>query len=519
MTKSKRWFTYASAAWGGFLALAVEVSLARLLRPWFGDMLFVWAAIIGFVLLYLALGNILGGRWSRQATPTHLALILFMAGLGIYLLPWMSHPLLRLAQSGMRTYQVTVPAAAMGVILVILAWPLTLLGTITPISVHLLATSSGEQGGIVGRVLAVSTVASLAGAFAPVFVLLPHLGTRGTFYTLGLAAMAWALFTGNLVRRGRWWVVGAVILGILSLAAWAHVHDPIKGQDPSGRGRVLYEGESAYNFIQVSEVDGEHWLRLNEGEGLHSVWRPEDGLSVGIWDYFLLAPCFMPEPHTSPQSLLVIGLAGGTIPTLYKHAFGDIPMVGVELDPQVVQVAYQFFGLDALPSLRVWVGDGRLYLIQHDTRFDVVAVDAYRPPYIPFHLTTAEFFRLTRDHLTERGVVAVNVARTAEDDRLVRSIAATMHHVFPTVFIVDEPLAGAAWGNSLVVGTRVPITEETVRGRMREASNPYVRAVAEEALPRVRMSTDRTPVWTDDRAPVEQVIHSIMWEFLTGKGG
>ncbi len=517
MIETPRPIVYASAAWGGFLSLAVEVSLARLLRPWFGDMLFVWAAIIGFVLLYLALGNLLGGRWSAHASLSRLVAVLFFSGLGIYLLPWVSFPLLRLAQAGMRVYDIAVPAAAMAVILVLLAWPLTLLGTVTPLSVRLLAPVPGEEGRIVGRILAVSTAASLLGAFLPVFLLLPHLGTRGTFSLLGLLAMVWALLLWVWERGWRWGAGGLLILIALSVASIANARAPIKGRDPSGRGRVLFEGESAYNFVQVTEVNGERWLRLNEGEGLHSVWRPDEDLSYGIWDYFLLAPCFTPQPNAAPRSLLVIGLAGGTIPTLYDHAFGHIRMVGVELDPLVVRVAYRYFGLNDLPSLRAVVGDGRLYLVQHTDRFDVIAVDAYRPPYIPFHLTTVEFFRLVRTHLTEGGVVAVNVARTAEDERLVQAIASTMRAAFPSVFIVDEPLDGAAWGNALVVGTMTPMTVEQVEEHMARVENPYVRAVAAEARQYLRPAIATSPVWTDDRAPVEQVVHRIMWRFLVGR--
>ncbi len=517
ITTAERALYYLSAAWSGFLALAVELSLARLLRPWFGDMLFVWAAIIGFVLLYLALGNYRGGRVRKRPPQDQLMSAFEGAGLGIALLPLLSRYLLPLAQQGMRAYHLTPPLVAMIVIWILLASPLTSLGMVPPLVVRLLAATLEEIGDVTGRVLAVGTFASLLGAFLPVFVLLPTLGTYVTFGALGLLALAWAtLLRARYGERHRVIFNLLLILG-LALSFWAGHQRPVKGRDPSGRGRVLYEGESPYNFIQVSEVDGERWLRLNEGEGLHSVWRPEDGLSAGIWDYFLLAPCFTLHPEQHPQDLLVIGLAGGTVPTLYKHAFGNIPMVGVELDSQVVQVAYRYFGLTEIPTLQPWIGDGRLYLTLHDRQFDVIAVDAYRPPYIPFHLTTWEFFRLVKAHLREEGVVAVNVARTQTDHRLVDGIAATMNHVFPAVFVLDEPLDGAAWGNALVVGTTTPMTEQQVRERLAGTPNPYVRAVGREAMPHLRRFTRREPLWTDDHAPVEQVVHSIIWAFLTGR--
>ena len=506
-----------SAGLAGFLSLAVELSLSRLLRPWFGDMLFVWAGIIGFVLLYLAVGNVLGGWWSTRGGPSRLPWIFGVAGGGILTIPFVSRPLLLLALSGMRAYNVALPVIAFAVILLLLAIPLTLLGTVSPLAVRILARDEGESGRAAGWVFGLSTAASLLGAFLPVFLLLPALGTRATFVLLGAMSMGWAGVLWGVRRR---FARVGLLLTLLVMTGWGGyeiVRSPVKGVDPSGRGRVLYERESAYSFIQVVEWQGERWLRLNEGEGVHSVWRPGPGLSEGIWDYFLLAPYFAAASDTpTPQRLLVIGLAGGTIPTLYARAFGPIPMVGVELDPAIIEVAYRYFGLGDLPSLRAVAMDGRLYLTLSDEQFDVIAVDAYRPPYIPFHLATVEFFRLADARLTPNGVVAVNAARTRDDYSLVYALSSTMQQVFPRVYIVEEPLNGAAWGNALVVGTKQPTSEEVFWANVGKETNPYVREMARRARGRVSLAPPPTTVFWDDRAPVEQVVHGVMMGYLLG---
>ncbi len=513
------------ALWGtvtlaGGLALAVEMSLARLLRPWLGDWLGVWAGIIGFVLLYLAVGNALGGRWSRRGNAARLGWILLAAGVGVYTLPLVARPLLILAMRGVRTYNVALPVAALAVIFLLLAWPLTLLGTVTPLAIRELTPAAERSGDVAGRALALSTLGSLAGAFLPVFLLLPALGTRRTFALLGLVAVATAAGWGMLLRQRALAVSAAVLmlLGLMALPAWTA--GPVKGVDPAGRARVLYEEESAYTFIQVLEWEGERWLRLNEGEGLHSVWRPGPGLSEGIWDYFLLAPYFRSRDAQTfrPRRVLIIGLAGGTVAHLYTRAFGPVPMVGVELDPAIIRVAYRYFDLGRLPTLRPVAMDGRLYLTLHDTPFDVILIDAYRPPYIPFHLVTVEFFRLVRARLTPDGVVAVNVARTASDRRLVTAVAATMAAVFPAVFVVDEPLNGARWGNSLVIAVRQPIGPADVWANLARSDNPYIQEMARRARGHIYPAQAREPVFTDDRAPVESLVHSIMARALMDRG-
>lgn len=502
---------------GGYVALAAEMALARLLRPWLGDWLGVWAAVIGFVLVYLALGNWLGGRWSRSGDGGRMGWALWGAGVGLYLLPLIARPLLYAAMVGTRTYNVALPIVALVAVGLLLAVPITLLGTLSPLAVRLLTPDEARSGEVAGRVLALSTLASLAGAFTPVFLWLPWLGTRRTFALLGFGAMGMAVVVGLSVRDRRLigLAAGSLLVGLLALPWWTA--GPIKGVDPGGRARVIYEQASAYNFIQVLEWRGERWLRLNEGEGIHSVWRPGPGLSEGIWDYFLLAPYFRGQGDVRPRHVLIVGLAGGTAATLYARAFGPVPMVGVELDPAVIRVGRKYFGLDAIPSLSTVAMDGRLFLYTTDDRFDVVLLDAYRPPYIPFHLVTVEFFRLVAEHLTPDGVVAVNVARTARDRRLVDAVSATLHQVFPSVFVVDEPLRGAAWGNSVVIASRQPITLADFWANVKGTNNPYVKEMARRARGHVFPAPQKGLVLRDDRAPVEQIVHAIIVAYLTGR--
>jgi spermidine synthase len=66
-------------------------------------------------------------------------------------------------------------------------------------------------------------------------------------------------------------------------------------------------------------------------------------------------------------------------------------------------------------------------------------VDAYRPPYIPWHLTTREFFQVVYDHLTEDGAMVINVGRAPGDRRLVDGLASTIQAVFPSVYVMDVP--------------------------------------------------------------------------------
>ena len=164
---------------------------------------------------------------------------------------------------------------------------------------------------------------------------------------------------------------------------------------------------------------------------------------------------------------MLIGAAAGTVPGLYTTIYGSLPITGIELDPEILSVGQDYFGAN-WPNYTAVAADGRRWLAQQPptTRFDVIAVDAYRPPYIPFHLTTREFFTSVRDHLDDDGVVAINVGRTPTNFALVDAMAATLRQVFPTVFVVDEPGPPHTLGNSLVVATMQPATLDSFRARV-----------------------------------------------------
>ena len=146
------------------------------------------------------------------------------------------------------------------------------------------------------------------------------------------------------------------------------------------------------------------------------------------------------------------------MPELFTDIYGPIAMTGVELDPQIIAVGQEYFNMRQ-PNLTPVAADGRAWLGSQadDARWDLIAVDAYRPPYIPFHLTTVEFFALVRDHLSDDGVLAINVGRTDTNFALVEALTATLRQVFPTVYAMDEPGPPATLANTLLVATMQPV--------------------------------------------------------------
>lgn len=507
----------------GLVTLGMELSAARLLEPVFGNNQIVWSSLIGMILLYLSIGAWLGGRLAdRYPYRWALDLTLVFAAIGVALAPAFSRPVLQLAAGGMEGFQVGMLASALVAVILLFAVPGVLLGVTSPWAIRLALQEREEAGQTVGRFYAVSTVGSLLGTFLPVLWLIPTFGTRWTFYLLSLTLLA-VLILSNLRTAHRWLApAGAAV--VLALAFFTQPGGPIRGDWDESAGPILYETESAYNYIVVREWGSERHLKLNDGIGIHSVYHPDSVLSQGIWDYFLLAPLLRAPPAVpdTDHHVLLIGLAAGTVSNLYTELYGPMPITGVELDGKIIDVGEAYFGM-AQPNLHAVAADGRRWLLQQppDTTFDLIAVDAYRPPYIPFHLTTVEFFELTRQHLTENGVLAMNIGRTDTNYLLVDALAATVAQVFPSVYLIDEPGPPGVLANTLLVATVQPTALDNLQANI-DRLPPTLPAefldFAQTAQTQARVFSPppAAPLFTDDHAPVELVVHRIIWDYVQG---
>jgi spermidine synthase len=362
-------------------------------------------------------------------------------------------------------------------------------------------------GNTAGRIYALSTVGSILGTFLPVFWFIPTYGTRPTVEAFGLALVVISALA--LWPRRRLYASFAVAV----ILAWIFLPAGIK---PPEVGRLLYEKESAYNYIQVVQSGTATDLILNEGQAVHSVYDSSTNLTHGYWDYLLLADAFRPAQAApaEPRSAAFLGLAAGTAARQYRLAFGEqMDITGVEIDPDILSVGHRYFHLDDARAHEI-VADARYWLDTQAGHYDVVVLDAYRQPYIPFHLTTREFFQQVKAHLNPGGAIAVNVGRTATDYRLVDALASTMAAVFPCVFLIDDP----NYTNTVVYASTDRIAVSDVTHNLGLVTAPLASDAASSALRegKLRVSPYHGQVYTDDLAPIEQLIDEIIFSYLSG---
>lgn len=233
--------------------------------------------------------------------------------------------------------------------------------------------------------------------------------------------------------------------------------------------RVLYEGDSLYHHIRVSEQDGYRYLSFNRARGSQSAVNIQNPfeLKFAYTKAAFVTPAFLDRP---PQKVLIIGLGGGSIPRVMAKQYPETQIDIVDIDPDVVRAAKEYFFFKPTPQMNVVVMDGRRFLRENRERYDIIFLDAYDDRSIPFHLTTKEFFEIVKRRLSPEGIVAANVWGPRSDKFYLSEIT-TYRQVFPHVYLID-----AVSSNNYIVmadSRKQPMTQKLLEERIPALQNQY----------------------------------------------
>ena len=424
---------YSVVTLSGACVLAIEILGTRILGPYYGVSLFLWSALITVTLAALSVGYAVGGRWADKGpTMQRLAWTLLLAGLWTMAIPWVKRPLLDLAMGwGLRTSVIVVSMILFGP-------PLLLLGIVSPYAVRLRAESLEKVGRTAGNLYAVSTLASVVSAVATGFWLIPNVGVQRLILGIGavlIAAAALAAFGGRGLRRGG---LAAAIVGAMGLLS---VLAPVGAS--ARTERVVFDGQSAYAQIRVLDREYVRYLVLDGG--LHSSLDIEDG---GTWHAYACVLDLTKSYFDEPGRLLLVGLGGGSVAASYARDGWQVD--AVEIDALVAEVARDYF--DLKPEMaNISLMDGRRFLQECTTNYDLIVFDAFGSSSIPFHLITQEVFALAKSKLTAQGIFAINLEAVGWEHPLVLSVARTMRTSFEHVLALPIPEPPTTLGNVILL--------------------------------------------------------------------
>ena len=271
---------------------------------------------------------------------------------------------------------------------------------------------------------------------------------------------------------------------------------------PSAEARpaLIDERESVYNNIYVFREGPFITMTFGHNRALYTetVYDVRDELALPVrYTRYMTAVLAYAD---RVDRLLEIGFGGGRTAWYLHKTMPELEIVSVELDKEVFELAERHFGVRTEPKFHVSIEDGRRYLQGRDTRWPIIMIDAYRGPFVPFHLLTTEFYELVRSRLAPGGAVAQNVEPTT---MMFDAALATIGGVFENVDLYD------AGGNVVMIAYDGPKRDRagllTAAARLDARYRfkyPLIELVARrrpvESLP------DMRPM-TDDFAPVESL--------------
>jgi len=483
---------YVIVSISGAAVLAIEILGTRMLGPYFGVSLFLWSALITVTLAALSVGYALGGRWADKG-PSYSRLAIMLGGAGIWFLicPWVREPLLhRLDPLGLR-------AGVLAAATLFFFAPLLLLGMVGPYAIRLRATSLGEVGKTAGDIYAISTVASVVAALLTGFVLIPHVGVSRLVLWVGVLLLVGAILALVAARSSMRALAGGVLAILLGIG--------VAGSLPLDRAKpevgLLDVRQSPYSEIRVLDWEGMRMLLLDGG--VHTITQPN------LWRSGYQYAVVLDEVRNffdEPGKLCLVGLGGGSVAKSYDHTGWQVDVV--EIDPEIVAVARQHFGMGEDEG-RMFLIDGRRYFRTTTEIYDLVILDAFGSSSIPFHLVTRESFAGIKARLKANGILALNVESNGWYDTLVRSLTATLRTSFSHVIALPIAEPQTQFGNIIILASDRPfeMNEQLLGNPFDYLGDEYWHWVVVERnhawANRFEPKTDGALVLTDDLNPVD----------------
>lgn len=470
--------------------MALEIAGGRLLSPFFGSSVYVWGSVISVFLIALSTGYYYGGVMAdKRPSLNVLAGLIALSGLLIFMIPYLLPPVVNLVY-GTNLYGLGALLAAM----VLFFLPSAGLGMVSPYIVKLGVQEANNVGKLVGKFYSVSTFGSILGTLGTTFILIPLFGVRSMIYAMGAILLLLAILIYLLNRIFKSTVILSLLL-LLCLGFSLQYKPPMALSVE--RGRVMYERETLYNNLAVIDGwDGFRYLLFNETEqSAMAQANPEQH----IWPYTDLMTAAADFYKPEARKELLIGLGGGTIP---KYTYANRPQVdmdAVEIDPEVVKVAKEYFYLKDNDRIHNIVDDGRMFLQDKQNIYDAILIDAYNRNSIPYHLTTKEFFLELAHALKPDGVVVFNVVSGVEGEkgRFLKSLLKTSDQVFNyrKLFFAETRNSLEDPNNLILV-----VSNKELKGDLVKGYKAYSGTI----------DTGSAIVLTDDYSPVENLAASLM---------
>ena len=481
----------------GIASMGLEMLAGRMVAPEFGSSVYTWGSIIGVFMAALAYGYHLGGKRAQEkASVTALSNIMVISALYIGLIMILGDFIIQIGSA--------IPIGSRYIsifpVTILFGPPTFLLGFISPYAAQM--SSKSNKGEASGNVYAIGTFGSIIGVFATTFVLLPYLGVGTIQMIFALFLVAGAIYCSRK-SGGFGEQIGFSMATLLILSGAFLIQT-------TGVGGAVYQTQTPYQELEIRDSGGVRTMYLN-GQPQSGMYLNGSDQHVFRYTKYFHMPFLMAEDQDQIENVLFIGGGGFTGPKRFVEDY-DVTVDVVEIDPEVVDAAKTYFRVNESEDLRIHVDDGRKFLRESNTTYDLIVVDAYRKSSVPFHLTTQEFMELSNSKLSEDGYFYANIisSPSGPGSKLYRAEYKTAETVFPQVYgfrTSELPVTQ----NVEMIASKSPdsISESRLLERNQEREigidlSSEIRNMMDEP------NTGNVPLLTDERAPVDRLLDPLV---------
>lgn len=400
----------------GASVMACELLGAKMIAPFFGSSLYVWAAVLGVTLSGLMLGYYSGGYLSEKVKKDNLvSWVLLLAGLFLMIMPYTSVWIM------VYNIDMSIKWGSTLSLLVFMFPPLVLMGMSSPIIINMINTKLDETGKKAGSVYAISTLGGIFSTFIVGFYLLPDFGIKWPCFFFGLLLMIGPIIL--LLKKKHFSAILFLFPAFITFNANSKI--PISR---SGEIDLLYESEGVFGQVRVydmpiyTEAKGTSNGRVLSVNNTLQSLAERDDLKYSLWDWSVIFPTAA-SVYPEGSDLLLMGLGGGMLYHQFDRLNFNIDVV--ELDERIKDVAIDYFAVDS--NANIIVDDARRYINTCEKKYDVIVLDLFHNETPPTQVPTIECFNKIKQILKPKGMVLMNFYGylTGEKGRAARSVIKT----------------------------------------------------------------------------------------------
>jgi len=363
--------------------MATELCGSKLIAPYFGSSLYVWASVIAVTLGSLAGGYFFGGRLSLAKNNVKtLSLILFIAAMYMGVMPFIVNLFGPIALRFGLMFSVTLSS------FLLLSVPMFLMGAASPLIISIQTKNPEESGRVSGLVYSISTLGGIISTFLCGFLFIPTFGINITLFVFA------SLLTLSLVLLHKSNGFKATVLLLMLLVSGFTSKTPIKN--------CIYESDGMLGKINViDDTTGNSVIRkLLVNNTVQSEMDMQNGQSVS--QYIALLDSNLSKVQN--KKALVLGMGGGLTSNLL--AMKGYSVTGVELDERIIEAAKKYFHLSA--NTNAIADDARRFINNCHNKFDLVLIDVFKAEEQPVHVITTESLKRLAENLEENAYLIIN---------------------------------------------------------------------------------------------------------------